>query len=59
MRSLMQYHAKTPSSELRTISTEFILFTDYGEGSSYSLFGNNVACAQWLRKAWFEISQTD
>lgn len=37
--------ANTPASELQTISTEYIPFTDYGEGTHYSLIDNNAACA--------------
>jgi hypothetical protein len=36
------------------ISCEFIPFPDYGGGARYSIFDNNVACAQWLRDTWHE-----
>jgi hypothetical protein len=52
---LMKYHASEPSSDLKTISTEFIPFPDYGGGSKYSIFENSVACAEWLKKTWKNI----
>lgn len=55
MRSLMAHHASTPSSELKTISTEFIPFIDYGQGTHYSLIDNNAACAEWIKNEWREI----
>lgn len=55
MKMLMHHHAHDPRSELETISTEFIPFTDYGQGSHYSLLENNTACAIWLRDTWQQI----
>ena len=52
MIRLLRYHAENSDSELKTISTEFIPFTDYGEGSTYSLLENNAACADWIRDQW-------
>ena len=45
-------HATDPKSPLRTISTEFIPWPDYGGGAKYSIFENSVACAQWIRDEW-------
>lgn len=56
-RQLFRYHAGNPSSPLTTVSTEFIPFPDYGGGAKYSLFEQNVACAEWLRKTWLEEEQ--
>lgn len=49
VRQLASYHRSSPSSPLRLISTEFIPFTDYGQGAGYSLFDHSVACADWIR----------
>jgi hypothetical protein len=49
VRQLVAYHRTCEASPLRSISTEFIPFTDYGEGSSYSLLENSIACARWIR----------
>ncbi len=49
MRQLVRFHGTSATSPLQLISTEFIPFTDYGEGAGYSLFDNSVACARWLR----------
>ena len=51
----MRHHAQEPTSQLATISTEFIPFPDYGGGAKYSIFDNSVACAQWLRQTWDEV----
>ncbi len=56
---LLTHHHRSPNSELQTISTEFIPFTDYGEGSTYSLLENNAACAVWIKELWKQISTTD
>lgn len=56
VRDLMRYHASHDESRLGQISTEFIPNTDYGENCKYSLFEQSVACAQWMRSAWNEIS---
>lgn len=58
MRYLLQYHAHNPKSRLQMITAEYIPFTDYGEGSTYSLIDNNAACASWLRKTWQDILNT-
>lgn len=51
-RQLFRYHARNDTSPLTTVSTEFIPYPDYGGGAKYSLFEQNVACAQWLRDTW-------
>jgi len=56
MRHLFDYHARETSSPLLQVSTEFIPFDDYGDGSTYSIFEHSVACATWLRAAWGERS---
>lgn len=57
-RMLLRHHASDPNSQLQTLSTEFIPFTDYGEGSTYSLLDNNAACARWLRQEWQQLKST-
>ena len=49
VRQLLSYHRSSPASPLQLISTEFIPFTDYGQGASYSLLDNSAACARWIR----------
>lgn len=56
VRQLMRHHAADPQSRLGQISTEFIPNLDYGEGCRYSLFEQSIACAEWLRRTWSEIS---
>lgn len=56
IRQLMRYHRDTETSQLKTISTEFIPNPDYGGGAKYSIFENSVACARWLRETWGDIS---
>ena len=48
VRKMINYHYSN-NSHLECISTEFIPATDYGEGSTYSLFNNAVACAEWIK----------
>lgn len=52
MRYLLNYHANNQQSRLQMITAEYIPFTDYGEGSTYSLINNNAACVNWLRNTW-------
>jgi hypothetical protein len=52
MLSLIKFHASRGSREVLHISTEIIPFADYGAGARYSLFGDSVACAAWLRQSW-------
>ena len=49
IRQLLVHRAGSEASPLRTISTEFIPFPDYGAGHKYSIWDNSVACAKWLR----------
>jgi hypothetical protein len=56
VRKLFAHHARSESSELKTISTEFIPFTDYAAGATYSLLDNAIACAKWLSETWQEAS---
>jgi len=56
VRSLMRHHAADPKGRLGQISTEFIPGPDYGEGCKYSLFEQSVACVEWMRGTWTEIS---
>ena len=55
VRQLMRHLATDPTSQLSTISTEFIPFPDYGGGAKYSIFENSIACAEWLRRTWAEV----
>ena len=57
IRSLMRYHAADPKGQLGQISTEFIPGPDYGQGCRYSLFEQSVACVQWMRETWIDISE--
>jgi hypothetical protein len=34
---------------------EMIPMVDYGAGAKYSIFDNNVACAEWIRAEWKKI----
>lgn len=52
IRDLFSYHATHEMSPLRQISCEYIPAVDYGAGHGYSIFEQNVACAQWLRAEW-------
>ena len=52
LRQLLRHHATDPASPLRTISTEFIPWPDYGGGAKYSIFEHSVACAHWIRDEW-------
>jgi hypothetical protein len=48
VRQVVAHHRGHDASQLRLISTEFIPFTDYGEGGGYSLLENSIACARWI-----------
>ena len=52
VRDLFAHHATHEASALRHISCEHIVGVDYGAGHKYSTFGQNVACARWLRGEW-------
>jgi hypothetical protein len=56
VRSLLRHHAADPKGTLGQISTEFIPGPEYGEGCKYSLFEQSVACVEWMRETWTEIS---
>jgi len=49
VRQLAEYHESSAASALQLVSTEFIPFTDYGQGARYSLFDHSIACARWIR----------
>jgi hypothetical protein len=49
MKNVIKNHFVNDNSSLECITTEFIPNTDYGEGSTYSLFDNASACAQWIK----------
>lgn len=55
VRRLMQFHARSESSRLGQISTEFIPNFDYGENARYSLFEQSIACAKWMRATWTDV----
>ena len=57
IRQLFRYHASNPNSRLKTISTEFIPYPDYGGGAKYSLFEHSIACARWLRDEWKNVQK--
>jgi sugar phosphate isomerase/epimerase len=52
---LLTYHAHHPESRMRCLTLEMIPPPDYGAGAKYSIFNNNVACAQWIRALWKDI----
>jgi len=52
VRQLLDWHARTPSSPLGQVTTEYIPGPDYGAGTRYSLFEQSQACAAWLREEW-------
>lgn len=56
---MLRYHDATPSSPLRWLTTDMIDMPDYGGGVGYSLFDQNVAIAEWLRRLWADISTSD
>ena len=55
LRKVIKHHHIADSS-LECITTEFIPNTDYGEGCTYSLLDNAVACAEWIKS---EISKVN
>ncbi|CAB3768279.1 hypothetical protein LMG29660_06048 [Burkholderia puraquae] len=56
LRQLLQSQAHAQPARVEQISCEFIPFPDYGGGARYSIFDNNVACAQWLRDTWHALA---
>ena len=57
VRDVLYYHATNAQSCLTNITLEMIPYTDYGAGVKYSILDNNVACAQWIRAQWRDISK--
>ena len=55
LRKVIKHHHIADSS-LECITTEFIPNTDYGEGCTYSLLDNAVACDEWIKS---EISKVN
>lgn len=55
MRRMMRQQSMAPDDGPVTISTEYIPWPDYGGGARYSVFEQNIACAEWLRRAWTDI----
>ena len=49
IKNVIKNHYIKDNSPLECITTEFIPNTDYGEGSTYSLYDNASACAEWIR----------
>ncbi|MBU9614403.1 xylose isomerase [Burkholderia multivorans] len=58
LRALLQSQVHARPAQVEQISCEFIPFPDYGGGARYSIFDNNVACAQWLRDTWHALAAT-
>lgn len=52
VRDLLRWMRDHPGLAPAQISCEFIPFADYGGGARYSIWGQNVACAHWLRAQW-------
>lgn len=52
IRHLVDDAARRPQQFFNTISAEFIVFPDYGQGAKYSSFDNSLACTRWLRETW-------
>ena len=57
VRRVIKNHYTADNSFLECISTEFISSPDYGGGSTYSLFENACACAEWIRNDIIKINQ--
>lgn len=55
MRRALHHHYRTPGSPLRYITTDMIDMPDYGGGTRYSLFEQNVAIARWFRETAAQI----
>lgn len=52
VRDLFAWRATHPDSRFDMVTCEFIPAIDYGAGAGYSILGQNVACASWLREEW-------
>ena len=59
VKNVITNHYASQNSSLECISTEFIPATDYGEGSTYSLYDNASACAEWIRNQINEINRRE
>ena len=59
VRRVIKNHYTNDNSFLECISTEFIPWPDYGQGSTYSLFENACACAEWIRNDITKINQLE
>jgi hypothetical protein len=57
-RQWIRHQFESPDGGPVTISTEYIPFPDYGGGAKYSIFEQNIACAEWLRGLWTEASSS-
>ena len=53
---LLSWMRAQPERAPAQVSCEFIPFADYGGGARYSVFAQNVACAQWLRGQWAQLA---
>jgi len=52
VRDMLAFMHAHPGRAPQQVSCEFIPFADYGGGARYSIWDNNLACAQWLRQEW-------
>ena len=52
VRELLAWMKAHPEQAPQQISCEFIPFPDYGGGSRYDIWQNNIACARWLQDEW-------
>ncbi|MBS0318276.1 MAG: xylose isomerase [Proteobacteria bacterium] len=55
IRKALRYHVTHPESPLKFITTEMINLPDYGLSAKYNLFEQNIAAAQFIRRAWDEV----
>ena len=55
VRDLLAWMQAHPDRAPQRISCEFIPFPDYGGGGRYSIWDNNIACANWLREEWSQL----
>ena len=56
LRTILRYHLTHPESPLRFVTTEMIAVHDYGMNAKYSLWEHNLACGQWIRETWNQLS---
>jgi len=56
VKDLLAHMQTSPDKAPQQISCEFIPFADYGGGARYSIWDNNLACAQWLREEWAALN---